>query len=458
MFGKMKLSAKVFGGFAVLLALLCLVSLLGYGALSQVADRVAKADACGEIIKGVLEARRHEKNFIIRGDKAYLAKVDKAVAGVLKEAAAAKALFDDEAGRQKMGRIAAEVGVYKAEFDAFAAQYAADGRLAQNEEGSKMVAAARSAIGLCEQVRAEMKNDMHSRIGAAKWQTGLFIAIGLALGLGLAWLVTVAVARPLKQVIDKLHYGSQEVASASDQVASSSQGLAEGASSQAANLEQTSSTLEQMSAMIKRTAEHASQAASSRQEAAKVLDEASRLMSQAAVAMDAVQTAGEQTAQIVRAIDEIAFQTNLLALNAAVEAARAGEAGAGFAVVADEVRSLALRAAEAARSTQNLIQGSVENIVSGVRLVGQAEESFKRVIFHNQAVGRMVAEIAEASGEQALGIEQMTRAISDMNHLTQDVASSAEQSAAAAEELNTQARQMMGVVWRIETLIKGEKA
>ena len=146
-----------------------------------------------------------------------------------------------------------------------------------------------------------------------------------------------------------------------------------------------------------------------------------------------ISKASEETSKIIKTIDEIAFQTNLLALNAAVEAARAGEAGAGFAVVADEVRNLAMRAAEAAKNTADLIEGTVKKVQDGSLLVATTNDAFSQVKESTTQVGNLVSEITEASKEQSSGIEQVNIAISEMDKVVQ-------QNAANAEEMNAQAR------------------
>jgi methyl-accepting chemotaxis protein len=168
-----------------------------------------------------------------------------------------------------------------------------------------------------------------------------------------------------------------------------------------------------------------------------------------------VSTASEETAKIIKTIDEIAFQTNLLALNAAVEAARAGEAGAGFAVVADEVRNLAIRAAGAAKSTSQLIEGIVKKIKNGSDLVSKTNEDFVKVATGVKKAGELVGEITVASQEQAQGIEQISKAVAEMDRVVQQNAANAEESASAAEELNAQAEQMKGVVMNLVNLVGG---
>jgi methyl-accepting chemotaxis protein len=207
-----------------------------------------------------------------------------------------------------------------------------------------------------------------------------------------------------------------------------SQGLSDAASAQAASLEETSSSLEEMTSQTKQNAGNAAQANNLMSTAQQVIEKANVSMNELTGSMKEIATGSEQTQKIVKTIDEIAFQTNLLALNAAVEAARAGEAGAGFAVVADEVRNLAMRAAEAAKNTSGLIEDIAKKIRNGEKLVGVTNEAFKEIMGSSGKVVQLIAEIAGASQEQSLGIDQISRAVAEMNNLTQ-------QNAAGAEEL-----------------------
>jgi methyl-accepting chemotaxis protein len=208
------------------------------------------------------------------------------------------------------------------------------------------------------------------------------------------------------------------------------QTLAEASSAQAASGEETSSSLEEMSSMTKQNSDNANNANSLMQEANQVITSANNSMGDLTTSMGEISKASEETQKIVKTIDEIAFQTNLLALNAAVEAARAGEAGAGFAVVADEVRNLAMRAADAAKSTADLIEGTVKKIKGGVDLVETTNEGFSKVAESSGKVGDLLGEIAAASKEQAQGIEQINIAVTQMDKVTQ-------QNAAGSEELSS---------------------
>jgi methyl-accepting chemotaxis protein len=243
------------------------------------------------------------------------------------------------------------------------------------------------------------------------------------------------------------------VALAAGQVSASSQTLAGGTSEQAAGIEETSSSFEEMASMNKHTAENATQANNLMQDMTRVVDEANQTMGELTQSMQEISRASEETGKIIKTIDEIAFQTNLLALNAAVEAARAGEAGAGFAVVADEVRNLALRAAEAAKNTANLIEGTVKKIKIGSDTVNRTNEAFSKVASGAKKVGGLVGEISAASNEQSQGLEQINRALAEMDNVLQKNAGSAEESASAAEELNAQADHLKGIIIELSLMI-----
>jgi methyl-accepting chemotaxis protein len=190
-------------------------------------------------------------------------------------------------------------------------------------------------------------------------------------------------------------------------------------------------------------------------DANRVVTKANDSMADLTTSMEEISTASEETSKIIKTIDEIAFQTNLLALNAAVEAARAGEVGAGFAVVADEVRNLAMRAADAARNTADLIEGTVKKVKEGGGLVAATDEAFAEVAANASKVGELVGEIAAASNEQAEGIEQVNKAVVEMDKVVQQNAANAEESASASEGMSAQAEQMKGFVDDLVVLVDG---
>ena len=280
---------------------------------------------------------------------------------------------------------------------------------------------------------------------------GFGTLLALILGISLA----VSITRPISQVVHGLTEASEQVASASVQVSGASQQLAEGSSEQAASIEETSSSLEEMASMTRQNADHANQANSLMAEATTAVGRANQSMADLTESMTQISNASEETSKIIKTIDEIAFQTNLLALNAAVEAARAGEAGSGFAVVADEVRSLALRAADAAKNTASLIEGTVKKVKEGSEIVGKTAAEFSQVSANTMKIGELVGEISAASSEQAQGIEQINKAVSEMDRVVQQNAGNAEESASASEEMSAQAEQMKKFVDDLVLIIGG---
>jgi methyl-accepting chemotaxis protein len=250
----------------------------------------------------------------------------------------------------------------------------------------------------------------------------------------------------LDQALRQVALGTEQVSSASQQISSGSQTLAQGANEQASSLEEVSSSLEEMASMTKQNAENAIQAKNLASLANNNAGQGKDAMSRMSTSIIKIKESSDQTARIVKTIDEIAMQTNLLALNAAVEAARAGEAGRGFAVVADEVRNLAQRSAEAAKNTAIMIEESVKNAEDGVDIASEVAKSFDLIAESNVKVDNLIAEISAASQEQSQGIEQINTAVAQMDKVTQQNAANSEESASAAEELSSQAEELQQMI------------
>jgi len=308
-----------------------------------------------------------------------------------------------------------------------------------------------------EDVNQKMQSNTKSA-DAAALSSWIISAVQTLVAVGLGILLSLSIIRPVNRIIKGLGVGAQHVAAASSQVSSTSQSLAEGSSRQAAGLEETSSSLEEMASMTRQTADNSQQARTMMGEAYEIVENVNRQMDQMAQSIGEISKSSEETGKIIKTIDEIAFQTNLLALNAAVEAARAGEAGAGFAVVADEVRNLAMRAAEAAKNTSSLIENTIKAVKSGNELTLTTREAFKKNVEIAGKIGKLIEEIAEASREQAQGIEQVNKAVVDMDKVTQQNAANAEESASAAEEMNAQAEQLREFVAELLALVGGDQS
>lgn len=285
---------------------------------------------------------------------------------------------------------------------------------------------------------------------------GIVFASGLTLAIIAVLWVASSISRQVNRVVDGMSKSAQQVAAASSQVSVVSQQLAEGSAEHAANMEETSSALEEMASITRQNAENASQADRLMREAGKAVSTASESMMRLTSSMGEISRASVQTQEIIKTIDAIAFQTNLLALNAAVEAARAGETGAGFAIVADEVRNLAKRAADAAKDTAALIEGTALKVADGSKLVETTSEEFSRISVIVAKSGGLAGEIAAASSEQAQGIEQINKAATEMDKVLQQTAASAEESAAASEEMNAQAEQMKEFASDLADLVGGK--
>jgi methyl-accepting chemotaxis protein len=248
----------------------------------------------------------------------------------------------------------------------------------------------------------------------------------------------------VRSAIGEIKASGREVTNASAEISTSTTDLSQRTEEQAASLEETSAAMEELSATVKKNAENAQQASQSATATRDVADRGGQVVAKAVEAMAKIEDSSRKISDIIGVIDEIARQTNLLALNAAVEAARAGEAGRGFAVVASEVRSLAQRSSQAAKDITNLIVKSNDQVKDGVDLVNRAGASLTEIVDAIKGVATIVADIAHASGEQATGIEQINKALTQMDEVTQQNSALVEENAATAKTLEHQAQAMDG--------------
>ena len=251
-----------------------------------------------------------------------------------------------------------------------------------------------------------------------------------------------AMADRLAATIGEIKFAAREVTSASAEISASTTDLSQRTEEQAASLEETSASMEEIASTIKRNAENAQAANRSAGDTREVADRGGEVVAKAVQAMARIEDSSRKISDIIGVIDEIARQTNLLALNAAVEAARAGDAGRGFAVVASEVRSLAQRSSQAAKDINDLINRSNEQVKEGVQLVDEAGKALNEIVESIKGVAQVVSEIATASAEQATGLDQITKALAQMDEVTQQNSALVEENAATAKTLEDQARSM----------------
>ncbi len=243
----------------------------------------------------------------------------------------------------------------------------------------------------------------------------------------------------LGRIVLQIRTGSESIAVGANQVASGNQQLSSRTEEHASSLEETASTLEEFTTTVRQNAEHAKQASQLAGSASATAEKGGEVVSKVVITMEEVTTSSKRISDIIGVIDGISFQTNILALNAAVEAARAGEQGRGFAVVASEVRSLAQRSAASAKEIRGLIENSVGRVEAGARLVEQAGKTMDELVGSVKRVAEIMTEIAAASHEQSSGIDQINKAITQMDTVVQMNASLVEEATAAATSMANQA-------------------
>jgi signal transduction histidine kinase len=316
--------------------------------------------------------------------------------------------------------------------------------------------------GAYEEDYASVRNAIEGHFGTITGALSTMISrslIVLCLVVGVGGFVAAAYSRRLSgallRVVKSLSGGADQVTSASAEIAHSSQSMAEGAMEQSSSLEEASASLEELASITQQNAENSAEAKQHAERAEQDADAGLQAMEEMLAAIRDIKASADETAGIVKTIEEIAFQTNLLALNAAVEAARAGDAGKGFAVVAEEVRNLAQRAAQAAKNTGDKINASVGTAERGVTTSQEVSKALASIAEGARSVNQIIADVANSAKEQSTGIEQISTAVSTIENVTQSNTASAEEGASAAEELSAQAAQMRSIVQQLSQLVTG---
>lgn len=282
------------------------------------------------------------------------------------------------------------------------------------------------------------------------------LVLGVLVGVGSILFIRKNVVSHLQNSIEVLQKSASQVSGSAAQVAASSQSLAEGATEQAASLQETAASLEEISSVSKHNTENSQEAFALSDSVRMASESGTQAMDEMLKAISRINTAADETAHIVKIIDDIAFQTNLLALNAAVEAARAGDAGRGFAVVADEVRNLAQRSANAAKETSTKIHQSKELAANGVKATEEVAKILVEIKDNALKSAELVKEIAISSKEQTTGVSQINVAVSELDKVTQQNSAAAEESSAASEELSGQASSLKEIVLSLTSLVYGK--
>ena len=501
-----RIGARLFVAFGAVLALLLVVAVVAVWNLNTLSHTTrhmtqvtwAKADAASRLgLIAALNARRTAEQVFSDPQRRQQLR-DEIVASreafVVSVKRLQELLFLDE-GKALLAKIEQARGIYVQSQTKFYALLDAGDMEGATHELQTVTLVQLALISQYCQDLSDLQNrlaqeDGAQAVAAADWARWIVIATGLiaaALGMGLAWVITRSITRPLVQavgvaqsvaqgqlgnamVIDRsdetgdllqtlqamdqslvqivtnVRQGSDAIATATTQIATGNLDLSGRTEEQASALEQTTAAMHELSGTVAQNYESGKQASALAETAAQVAMRGGKVVAEVVDTMEAINTSSRKIADIIGIIDSIAFQTNILALNAAVEAARAGEQGRGFAVVASEVRALAGRSADAAREIKGLIAESVGNVSNGSTQVEKAGSTMDEIVVSVRRVADIMREISEASQDQTVGIAQINQAMQQMDQVTQENAALVEEAAAAAQSLQSQAQALVHTV------------
>jgi len=503
----LKIGARLASGFAIVLALMLILTGIGISNMSKIEDNLnnvvhhtlRKMELLQEMSDSVHIVSSMMRTAVILNDVAEInveyKKIEEARARYDTAFAALEKMPASEAGKALRNKIREQgdlarplnnkvIELAKENHDAEATALLMKSAGPATE---KWQGALHEDIALLKETNEKETVVAHQAYTTARLLMFIFTGIALVLGALLAWLVTRSITRPIQdavkvaktvaagdlssrievtskdetsellqslsemndslvRIVGEVRMGTDTIASVSTQIANGNLDLSSRTEQQAGSLEETASSMEELTSTVKQNGDNARQANQLALSASEVAVKGGVVVSEVVQTMSSINESARKIADIIGVIDGIAFQTNILALNAAVEAARAGEQGRGFAVVASEVRSLAQRSASAAKEIKSLIDDSVGKVDAGSRLVDQAGATMDEIVASVKRVTDIIGEITSASHEQEAGIEQINQAITEMDNVTQQNASLVEEASAAASSLRDQAANLAQVV------------